>query len=96
MRRLLKLLVIYARQHRLAGLEAVVQRRIQGSRADEVPNDDISVVFISLDGNMPKVRHIFNKVNRYAKTTSRGDNIVTSEEDGIALSLVDCCERMDL
>ena len=72
-------------QHRLAGLEAVVQRRIQGSLADEVPNDDISVVFISLDGNMPKVRHIFNKVNRYAKTTSRGDNIVTSEEDGIAI-----------
>ena len=72
-------------QHRLAGLEAVVQRRIQGSFADEVPNDDISVVFISLDGNMPKVRHIFNKVNRYAKTTSRGDNIVTSEEDGIAI-----------
>ena len=72
-------------QHRLAGLEAVVQRRIQGSLADEVPNDDISVVFISLDDNMPKVRHIFNKVNRYAKATSRGDNIVTSEEDGIAI-----------
>ena len=72
-------------QHRLAGLEAVVQRRVQGSFADEVPNDDISVVFISLDGNMPKVRHIFNKVNRYAKATSRGDNIVTSEEDGIAI-----------
>ena len=72
-------------QHRLAGLEAVIQRRIQGSFADEVPNDDISVVFIMLDGNMPKVRHIFNKVNRYAKTTSRGDNIVTSEEDGIAI-----------
>ena len=72
-------------QHRLAGLEAVIQRRIQGSLADEVPSDDISVVFIMLDGNMPKVRHIFNKVNRYARTTSRGDNIVTSEEDGIAI-----------
>ena len=72
-------------QHRLAGLEAVVQRRIQGTFANEVPNDDISVVFIRLDGNMPKVRHIFNKVNRYAKTTSRGDNIITSEEDGIAI-----------
>ena len=72
-------------QHRLAGLEAVVQRRIQGILADEVPNDDISVVFISLNDNMPKVRHIFNKVNRYAKTTSRGDNIITSEEDGIAV-----------
>ena len=72
-------------QHRLAGLEAVVQHRIQGPLADEVPNDDISVVFIMLDGNMPKVRHIFNKVNRYAKTTSRGDNIITSEEDGIAI-----------
>ena len=72
-------------QHRLAGLEAVVQRRTQGRFADEVPNDDISVVFISLDGDMSKVRHIFNKVNRYAKTTSRGDNIVTSEEDRIAI-----------
>ena len=72
-------------QHRLAGMEAVVQRRIEGHLADEVPNDDISVVFIMLDGNMPKVRHIFNKVNRYAKTTSRGDNIITSEEDGIAV-----------
>ena len=73
-------------QHRLAGLEAVIQRRIQGDLADEVPNDDISVVFISLDGNMRKVRHIFNKVNRYAKTTTRGDNIITSEEDGIAIT----------
>lgn len=72
-------------QHRLAGIEAVVQRRVQGCLADEVPSDDISVVFIMLDGNMPKVRHIFNKVNRYAKTTSRGDNIITSEEDGIAI-----------
>ena len=73
-------------QHRLAGLEAVVQRRIQGSLANEVPNDDISVVFINLGGDMVKVRHIFNKVNRYAKTTSRGDNIITSEEDGIAIT----------
>ena len=72
-------------QHRLAGLEAVVQRRIQGELANEVPNDDISVVFIMLDNNMSKIRHIFNKVNRYAKTTSRGDNIITSEEDGIAI-----------
>ena len=73
-------------QHRLAGLEAVVQRQISGPFADEVPNDDISVVFIRLDDNMRKVRHIFNKVNRYAKATSRGDNIITSEEDGIAVT----------
>ena len=72
-------------QHRLAGLEAVVQRRVQGNFADQVPNDDISVVFIMLGDDMLKVRQIFNKVNRYAKTTSRGDNIITSEEDGIAI-----------
>ena len=73
-------------QHRLAGLEAVIQRKIHGPLADDVPNDDISVVFISMDDSVSKVRHIFNKVNRYAKTTSRGDNIITSEEDAVAIT----------
>ena len=32
-----------------------------------------------------KTRRIFNKVNRNAKPTSRGDNIITSEDDGYAI-----------
>lgn len=47
-------------------------------------NEDISVILVPHTDNK-KIRSIFNKVNRYAKQTSRGDNIITSEDDIFAI-----------
>lgn len=75
-------------QHRLAALRDVVQRDFEEDgepdHAGEVPNDDICVIFIERESS-EKTRRIFNKVNRSARTTSRADNIITSEDDGFAV-----------
>lgn len=50
----------------------------------EIGDADVTVIFIRHE-NDTKIRKIFNKVNRYAKQTSKGDNIITSEDDMIAV-----------
>jgi len=77
-------LIVLDGQHRLLSLEKVVKNEVKGPYSQEVPGDDISVIFIQHE-NDEKTRRIFNKVNRYAKATSRGDNIITSEDDGYAI-----------
>src|SRR5262249_27183700 len=65
-------------QHRLLALRAIIQDGAEGEFVAEVPNDEITVMFVQHESN-EKTRRIFNKVNRYAKPTSRSDNIITSE-----------------
>lgn len=80
-------LVVLDGQHRLAALRDVVTGRYDPSDdgfASEVSNDEVCVIFIEHE-SIEKTRRIFNKVNRYAKTTSRSDNIITSEDDGYAI-----------
>ncbi len=50
----------------------------------ELANEEISVIFVEHRDTM-KIRKIFNKVNRYAKQTSRSDNIITSDDDIFAV-----------
>lgn len=50
----------------------------------EIGNADVTVIFIKHESDT-KIRKIFNKVNRYAKQTSKGDNIITSEDDMLAI-----------
>jgi DNA sulfur modification protein DndB len=74
-------------QHRLLALKQIVgnvDNPVEGLYAAQIPDDEVSVIFIEHESN-EKTRRIFNKVNRYAKTTSRGDNIITSEDDGYAI-----------
>ena len=78
------MLVVLDGQHRLLALEMVLKGDAEGQYLAEVPNDDICVIFIKHEDNV-KTRRIFNTVNRYAKQTSRGDNIITSEDDGYAI-----------
>ncbi|WP_423147924.1 DGQHR domain-containing protein [Rubrolithibacter danxiaensis] len=78
-----KLLVLDG-QHRWYGLKSVMQGEVEGSESSQVATDEVSVIFIKHESD-EKTRRIFNKVNRYAKSTSRGDNILTSEDDGIAI-----------
>jgi len=77
-------LIMLDGQHRLVALEKVLKREIDGTYADDVPNDDVCVIFIEHTSD-EKTRRIFNKINRYAKPTSKGDNIITSEDDGYAV-----------
>ena len=76
-------------QHRLIALQAALGHRekefdITGPYLKDIPKDQISVIFIQHQNN-EKTRNIFNTINRYAKPTSRGDNIITSEDDGYAI-----------
>ena len=71
-------------QHRQIALKKVYEREIGGLFAPDIANDDICVIFIRHESK-EKTRRIFNTVNRYAKQTSRGDNIITSEDDGYAI-----------
>ncbi len=77
-------LIVLDGQHRLLALEKVVRNEVIGPYSREVPNDDVCVIFIKHESD-EKTRRIFNKVNRYAKPTSRSDNLITSEDDGYAI-----------
>jgi DNA sulfur modification protein DndB len=77
-------LIVLDGQHRLLALEHVVKQDVTGPCVNDVPADDVCVIFISHEDSH-KTRRIFNRVNRYAKPTSRGDNIITSEDDAFAI-----------
>lgn len=93
-----KRLIALDGQHRLAALCMAIrgQNGIPGSVKlpdnvretltghPEIGDADITVMFIKHE-NDTKIRKIFNKVNRYAKQTSKGDNIITSEDDMVAI-----------
>ncbi|GAA4367560.1 hypothetical protein GCM10023185_39560 [Hymenobacter saemangeumensis] len=78
-------LIVLDGQHRWYALDSVHRGETVGLDADSVASDEISVIFIKHETDL-KTRRIFNKVNRYAKQTSRGDNILTSEDDGYAIA----------
>jgi DNA sulfur modification protein DndB len=78
------MLIVLDGQHRLLALEMVHKGDVPGEFAHDVANDEICVIFIKHEDDQ-KTRRIFNTVNRYAKQTSRGDNIITSEDDGYAI-----------
>ncbi len=79
-------------QHRLHALRTVINEsktprlgiRIEGPFRNEIKNDMLSVIFLEFE-TVQKARRIFNKVNRYAKPTTRAVNILTSEDDGLAI-----------
>ena len=77
-------LLVLDGQHRLIALKNICNRKIFGAFSNDVTNDEICVIFIRHE-DKEKTRRIFNTVNRYAKQTSRGDNIITSEDDGYAI-----------
>jgi DNA sulfur modification protein DndB len=77
-------LVVLDGQHRLLAITMVVTGDVSGPYSDDVANDDVCVIFIRHE-DLTKTRRIFNVVNRYAKPTTRSDNILTSEDDGYAI-----------
>ncbi|BAY97330.1 DGQHR domain protein [Tolypothrix tenuis PCC 7101] len=79
-------LIILDGQHRTVALRDIInsKEKPEGEFISEVPSDEVCVIFLTHESN-EKTRRIFNKVNRYAKPTSRADNIITSEDDGYAI-----------
>ncbi len=80
-------------QHRLHALRTVISGNsktpilklpIEGPFTDVVADDELSVIFLEFE-SIEKARRIFNKVNRYAKPTTKSTNILTSEDDGYAI-----------
>jgi DNA sulfur modification protein DndB len=73
-------------QHRGAAYREVVNPRSGASveGTEDVANDDVCVIFVPFESS-EQTRRIFNKVNRYARSTSKADNIITSEDDGYAI-----------
>lgn len=77
-------------QHRLAALKFAItgkdekQQPIPDLQAlAEVAEDVCTVILIRHDA--VKARKIFNKVNRYAKSTSKAENLITADDDIIAV-----------
>lgn len=81
-------LIVLDGQHRLAALKSVYEPKqdgiVYGPFVKDIPDDEVCVIFLKHEDPV-KTRRIFNTVNRYAKQTSRGDNIITSEDDGYAI-----------
>ena len=85
-----ELLVPLDGQHRLAALGFAISGKDEKqqpipdfeARAD-VAEDVCTVMLIRHDGM--KSRKIFNKVNRYAKKTTKAENLITADDDVIAV-----------
>lgn len=77
-------------QHRLMAFRFAIEGRDQNSREIEeiesnieLGKDDVAVILVRFteEGS----RRIFNKINRYAKPTVKGDNLITDDDDAIAV-----------
>ena len=78
-------------QHRLAAIQFALsgkdekQRDIEGvSPNTDLANDDVLLILVRHD-DPQRSRKIFNKVNRYAKRTSKAEDLITADDDIIAV-----------
>ena len=59
-------------------------RPIPGVKSNfDLSNDQVSVILVRFESS--RARRIFSKINRYAKPTSKADNIITDDDDAIAI-----------
>ena len=77
-------------QHRLKAIEFAISGRDQNGHdisnitpCNDLAKEDITVIMVPFD--VDKARKIFTKVNRYAKATNMGQNIVTEDDDMVAV-----------
>ena len=77
-------------QHRLAALDFAITGKDEGKRPIDdfeanvaVAADDCVAILITHD--TVKSRGIFNKVNRYAKKTTKSEDLITADDDVIAV-----------
>ena len=77
-------------QHRLKALEFAISGKDERGRdlTNFSPNPDIAkdtCTVILIRHDLDKARKIFNKVNKYAKPTSKADNLITDDTNYIAV-----------
>jgi DNA sulfur modification protein DndB len=77
-------------QHRLAAIQMAISGKDEKQKPIpefdvniEVAKDDVTLILIRHD--QAKARKIFNKVNQYAKPTSKADNLITADDDILAV-----------
>jgi DNA sulfur modification protein DndB len=77
-------------QHRLASFKFAIEGKDEKNSAIsgmtpnlEIAKDDVTVILVKHEAK--KARKIFNKVNRYAKPTSKTDNLITADDDIVAV-----------
>ena len=78
-------------QHRLKAIQFAVTGRDQNGReiADiptpctDLAQEDVTVILVAYEAS--RARKIFTRVNRYAKPTTSGQNIVTDDDDFVAV-----------
>ncbi len=59
-------------------------RPILGMKSNpDLSNDQVSVILVRFEPT--RARRIFNKINRYAKPTSKADNLITDDDDAMAV-----------
>lgn len=59
-------------------------RQISGMKSNsELANDQVSVILVRFE--TVRARRIFNKINRNAKPTTKGDNLITDDDDAMAI-----------
>ena len=78
-------------QHRLKGDDAAISGKTHDGDLieDFEPNhaladEDLALILIPYE-LAKRSRKVFNKINKYAKSTGKGDNIITSEDDAFAI-----------
>ena len=77
-------------QHRLAAIRFAITGKDDRGRdigsfdpTESVASDLCTVILVRYDEE--KARRIFNKVNRYAKATTKGENLITADDDIVAI-----------
>ena len=77
-------------QHRLKAIQFAVTAKDEKNRpipditpCTELAREDVTVILVGYESK--KARKIFTRVNRYAKPTTTGQNIVTDDDDIIAV-----------
>ena len=85
-----ELLIPLDGQHRVKAIKFAIEgldekgKKIPNmSPSADIANEDVTVILI--DYKPAKARKIFTKVNRYAKATTTGQNLVTDDDDIIAV-----------
>ena len=85
-----ELLVPLDGQHRAKAFKFAIDgtddtnRQIIGMKSNpDLANDQVSVILVRFE--IVRARRIFNKINRYAKPTTKGDNLITADDDAMAV-----------
>lgn len=82
-------------QHRLAAIDFAISgkdqkgKAIPGVSANTDVGKDLCTVIL-MEHDTKKARKIFNKINRYAKPTSKSNNLITADDDPIAIIVRQC------